>query len=107
MVSAPMLELYDGNVDTQVEVHIDASTKALGAILLQKYKLPNAFTLQCIKVRNSTMYNRITQLYITKCWQLWKLYSIGTYIVRAQIDCDNIAQLQACGEYPTEYSITE
>ena len=32
-----MLEIYDSNADTWVEVHTDASTKVLGAILLQKY----------------------------------------------------------------------
>ena len=36
MVSAPVLEIYDGNADTKVEVHTDTSAKALGAILLQK-----------------------------------------------------------------------
>ena len=31
-----MLEIYDGSTNTYMEVHTDASTKALGAILLQK-----------------------------------------------------------------------
>ena len=36
VVSTHVLEIYDGSTNTQVEVHIDASTKALSAILLQK-----------------------------------------------------------------------
>ena len=32
-----MLEIYDGSADTLVEVHTDASTKALGAVLLQEH----------------------------------------------------------------------
>ena len=34
---AKILEVYDGSTETQVEVHINASAKAFGAILLQKY----------------------------------------------------------------------
>ena len=36
VVSVSMLEIYDGNAETQVEVHANTSTKALGAVLLQK-----------------------------------------------------------------------
>ena len=36
MVSALMLEIYDGRANTQVEIHTDASAKVLSAILFQK-----------------------------------------------------------------------
>ena len=34
MCTAPVLEIYDGHADTMVELHTDASAKALGAVLL-------------------------------------------------------------------------
>ena len=34
--TAPVLEIYDGHADTLVELHTDASAKALGAVLLQR-----------------------------------------------------------------------
>ena len=43
VVSAPMLEIYNGSADTEVEVHTDTSAKALGAILLQKYTAAKHF----------------------------------------------------------------
>ena len=36
MCTAPVLEIYDGNMDTMMELHTDASAKALGAVLLQR-----------------------------------------------------------------------
>ena len=36
IVSVPMLKICNGSTDTWVEVHTDASAKALGAVLLQK-----------------------------------------------------------------------
>ena len=36
MTTAPVLELLDGQETTQLEVHTDASAKAMGAVLLQK-----------------------------------------------------------------------
>ena len=38
VVSVPVLEIYDNNDDTWVEVHNDAKEKALSSVLLQKYK---------------------------------------------------------------------
>ena len=35
-MTVPMLEIFDNSNDTEHEVHMDASTKALGAVLLQK-----------------------------------------------------------------------
>ena len=32
--TTPVLEIYDGSVDTMLELHTDASAKALGAVLL-------------------------------------------------------------------------
>ena len=43
VVSAPMLEIYDGSTDTWVEVHTDTSIKVLDAILLQKCTAPKHF----------------------------------------------------------------
>ena len=36
MMTAPMLEIFNNSNDTEHEVHMDASAKVLGAILLQK-----------------------------------------------------------------------
>ena len=33
--TVPVLEIYNGHADTIVELHTDASTKALGAVLFQ------------------------------------------------------------------------
>ena len=38
-----MLKIYDGSANTLVEVHTDASTKALGAVFLQKYAAAKQF----------------------------------------------------------------
>ena len=38
-----MLDIYDGSANTWVGVHIDASAKALGAVLLQKYATAKHF----------------------------------------------------------------
>ena len=35
-MTVPMVEIFDDSHDTQHEVHTDASTRALGAVLLQK-----------------------------------------------------------------------
>ena len=35
-MTAPMLEIFDDSHNTQHEAHMDASAKALGAVLLQK-----------------------------------------------------------------------
>ena len=43
MMTAPMLEIFDDSHDTQHEVHMDASTKALGAVLLQKCTMEASF----------------------------------------------------------------
>ena len=43
VVSEPMLEIYNGSANTQVEVHTNASTKVLGAILLQKHAVAKHF----------------------------------------------------------------
>ena len=43
MVSAYVLGIYDGSANTQVEVYTNASTKTLGAILLQKYTVAKYF----------------------------------------------------------------
>ena len=34
VVSVPMLEIYDGSANTQVEVNTDASAKVFGTVLL-------------------------------------------------------------------------
>ena len=36
MMTAPMLEIFDNSNGTEHKVHMDTSTKALGAVLLQK-----------------------------------------------------------------------
>ena len=36
VTTAPVLEILDGQESTQLEVHTDASAKAIGAVLLQK-----------------------------------------------------------------------
>ena len=36
LCTAPVLEIYDGHADTMVELHTDASVKALGAVLFQQ-----------------------------------------------------------------------
>ena len=38
-----MLEVYKGSTNTQVGVYTDASAKALGAVLLQKYAAAKYF----------------------------------------------------------------
>ena len=40
---APILEIFDDSHDTQHEVHIDTSAKALGAVILQKYAMEASF----------------------------------------------------------------
>ena len=38
-MTAPVLEIFDNSNDTEHKVHMDASAKALGAVLLQKRAL--------------------------------------------------------------------
>ena len=38
-----MLEIFDDSHDTQHKVHMDTSTKALGAVLLQKHAMEASF----------------------------------------------------------------
>ena len=38
-----MLEIFDDSNDTQHKVHMDASAKALGAVLLQKHTMEASF----------------------------------------------------------------
>ena len=42
-MTVPMLEIFDDSHDTQHEVHTDASTKALGAVLLKKRAMEASF----------------------------------------------------------------
>ena len=42
-MTMPMLELLDNSHDIQHEVYMDASTKALGGVLLQKYTMEASF----------------------------------------------------------------
>ena len=42
-MTAPMLEIFDNSHNTQHKVHMDASTKALGAVLLQKHATEASF----------------------------------------------------------------
>ena len=42
-MTASILEIFDNSHDTQHEVHMDASAKALGAVLLQKYATEVSF----------------------------------------------------------------
>ena len=43
MMTVPMLEIFDNSHNTQHEVHIDASAKALGALLLYKHTMEASF----------------------------------------------------------------
>ena len=42
-MTAPILEIFDNSHDTQHEVYMDASAKALGAVLLQKWTTEASF----------------------------------------------------------------
>ena len=42
-MTAPMLEIFDNSNDTEHEVHMDASAKVLGAVLLQKHATEASF----------------------------------------------------------------
>ena len=42
-MTAPMVEIFDDSHDIQHKVHMDASTKALGAVLLQKHATEASF----------------------------------------------------------------
>ena len=56
MVYAPMLEIYDGSSDTKVETYTDATSKSLGAVLLQKYAAADHFhpiAYYCKKLNNA------------------------------------------------------
>ena len=42
-MTVPVLDIFDDSHDTQHKVHIDASAKALGAVLLQKHAIEASF----------------------------------------------------------------
>ena len=42
-MTVPMLEIFDDSHNTQHEVHMDASAKALGVVLLQKHTVEASF----------------------------------------------------------------
>ena len=43
MMTAPVLEIFDNSNDTEHKVHMDASAKVLGAVLLQKHATEASF----------------------------------------------------------------
>ena len=43
MMTVPVLEVFDDSHDTYHEVHMEASAKALGAVLLQKHTTEMSF----------------------------------------------------------------
>ena len=95
VLSAPILKIYDSSSNTWVDIHTNASTKALSAILIQKCAAANNFHPIAYYSKNFKK-NRITQLWIMKFWLLWKLYSIGnhTYMVRGLLHIWTITPLR-------------
>ena len=59
MITTPVLEIFDNSNDTEHKVQMDASAKALGAVLLQKRTTEASFHPIVYFSRKLTMYNRI------------------------------------------------